>query len=265
MSIRLTIQSDVGVLEINRPERRNALSHEEWHDLRRMARSLGQRTDLRAVIVHGVGGHFCAGMDLKPDNPISARLIQSVMEHSTVISRDIILELKACLREVSELPVPVVAAIEGACVGGGMELALCADLRIAATDAVFRLPETRIGMIPDLGGTAKLTRLVGPGRATDLVLSGRKLLGEDALVWGLAERTCAPGTALETALAWVDEMRLGGPKATRLALNVIRTTARRDQHKDLRHETALGARAIASGEAMIGVAAFAAKTDPDWT
>ena len=265
MSITLTTRDDVAILAIERPERRNALSYAQWTGLRDLACEAANTDGIRAVVLHGQGGHFCAGMDLKPDNPLAGRLMQAVMGNDARISRDIILELKGCLREIAELPVPVIAAIEGVCVGGGLELALCADVRIAAEDAVFRLPETRIGMIPDLGGTAKLTRLVGPGRATDLVLTGRKLAAPDALVWGLCERLAPSGGALDVALSWVSEMRLGGPRATRLALNVIRTTARRDEFKDLGHETTLGAEAIASGEPQVGIAAFAMKQDPDWT
>jgi enoyl-CoA hydratase/carnithine racemase len=264
MSITCTQTDGVAILAIDRPHRRNALSMPEWHALRDHARALADAEGLRAVILHGRHGHFCAGMDLRPDNPLMARVQKAVFQGERDVGVDVILELKECLAAIAALPVPVVAAIEGACAGGGLEVALVADMRVASSDAFFSLPETRVGMVPDLGGSARLTHLVGRSRAAWLALSGRRLDAGDAKTWGLCEQVCAPGQALETAHALVADICKGGPIATRLALQAIRFASAHPLDAALDNETQAGASALVSGEVPIGVMAFVQRKEPDW-
>lgn len=264
MSITCTQTDGVAVLAIDRPHRRNALSMPEWHGLRDHARTLADAPGLRAVILHGRHGHFCAGMDLRPDNPLMGRVQQAVFQGERDVGVDVILELKECLAAVGALQVPVIAAIEGACAGGGLEVALMADVRVASSAAFFSLPETRVGMVPDLGGSARLTHLVGRSRATWLALSGRRLPAADALTWGLCEQICEPGTALETARALAADICKGGPIATRLALETLRFASAHPLDQALAHETQAGASALVSGEVPVGVMAFVQRKEPDW-
>ncbi len=131
MSIELTREGGLAILTIDRPRRRNALAMEQWRALGEHSLSLAEDPTLRAVVLHGSGGHFCAGMDLNPDNPLLAEVGQAIFQKDRQVALDVIRELKANVAAIAALPVPVIAAIEGACAGGGLEVALCADMRVA--------------------------------------------------------------------------------------------------------------------------------------
>ncbi|MEQ8273959.1 MAG: enoyl-CoA hydratase/isomerase family protein [Deltaproteobacteria bacterium] len=249
---------DVVTLTIDRPERRNALHGPLWSALKEAADALYAEPP-RAVILTGVGEHFCAGMDLKMDNPLIARLAPAVAEKDEAALRALIVELKGVVDAIANIPAPVVAAIEGACAGGGLELALACDLRVAARGAFFSLPETHLGMVPDVGGTVRATRLVGAGRATELILSGRRLDVDEAERWGLVNRVVDAGGALAQAQALVKELCGAGPACARSILEVLRANA-----PTFEQETEAGVRALTSGEVMEGAMAFAEKRPPKW-
>ncbi len=140
-----------------------------------------------------------------------------------------------------------------------------ADIRVASTEAFFSLPETRIGMMPDLGGSVRMTRLVGAANAAWLSLSGRRIDTDKALSWGLVQESCPPGQSLAVARALVADICKGAPKATRLAVEAIRQAAILPLDQALELETQRGADALVSGEAPIGLAAFAERKAPRWT
>jgi enoyl-CoA hydratase/carnithine racemase len=170
--VHLEAQDGVGVLRLDRPARRNALGAQMWAMVA-VRVDEAARMGLRALILTGAGPHFCAGMDLKPDNPLLARAAQAVGDGDPVAARALIEELKGVGARLRRFPAPTIAAIEGVCLGGGLELALHCDVRVAAETAQLGMPEVRLGMVPDVGGTALLSRLVGPGRAIALICSGR--------------------------------------------------------------------------------------------
>ena len=246
---------DIAVVTIDRPSRRNALDEALWSGLHETFTHLGA-ADVRAVVVAGAGGHFCSGMDLKSDNPITGRIAAAVDRNDVDDVAALITQLKGVFAALRALPCVTIAAIEGACAGGGLELALACDLRVAATNARLSLPETRHGMIPDVGGTVRLAQLVGVSRATDLVLTSRALDAVTAERWGLVDRVCPPGRALHTAHELAASAMLAGPTATAAALAVLRSLE--DPHA-LARETRAGAEAICSGEVREGLAAFAEK------
>ncbi|RME23574.1 MAG: enoyl-CoA hydratase/isomerase family protein, partial [Deltaproteobacteria bacterium] len=197
-TIRLELDDDVAVLTIDRPRRRNALNGPMWAELALRvaeARAAGPR----ALIVTGAGAHFCAGMDLKPDNPLLPRILPAVMEGDTGVAREVIDELKAGMVGLLEFPAPTFAAVEGVAVGGGYEVALHCDVIVAARSAFVGLPEVRVGMVPDVGGMTLLTRRVGPGRAVLAIATGRLFDAPAAFDLGMVDVLCEPGAALETA------------------------------------------------------------------
>lgn len=262
MSVTLTRQDDIAILTLDRPRRRNALDWDSWVALRDHARSIDQ--GVRAVVVTGGPDHFCAGMDLSPENPLIARMVPALLEGNERRAREILDTLKECIQALADIPVPTFAAIEGACVGGGFEIALGCDVRITSRTATLGLPEVRIGMIPDLGGCARLTRLVGPGRAADLITTGRLVDGEEAHRLGLVERVCEPGAAFATAFAAAEAVRQNAPTAVALALSVVRVAPDLGLAEALALETRAGVMALVSGEAREGVAAFFEKRAPRW-
>jgi enoyl-CoA hydratase/carnithine racemase len=262
MSLTSTLAGTTLTLVLDRPERRNALDMEAWRALRDAALSVP--AEVRAVIVTGTGGHFSAGMDLRPDGSESAALSEIVASHDEAAARAILSELKECIQAVAEIEVPTIAAIEGVCVGGGLEIALACDMRVGSSTARLGLPETRLGMIPDIGGCARLTRLVGPGRAADLITTGRLVSGAEALALGIVERAVEAGGALAAANAMADQIALNAPQAVRLALNVIRLAPEMGLDEALAMETGAGAMALTSGEPREGIAAFVEKRAPRW-
>ena len=265
MTIRVHREGGVAFLSIDRPERRNALAGPQWTALGEQARQLAADPKLRAVILHGQGEHFCAGMDLNPDNPLIAQVGQAIFGHDRDAGVAVIRGLKADLAALGSLPVPLIVAVEGACAGGGLEVALRGDLIVASTQAWFSLPETRVGMVPDVGGSTLLTRKVGAANASYLALSGRRITADQALRWGLVQELCEPGQALQAAKALAADICKAGPQATRLALRALRQAAVLPLEKSLEHETQRGADALVSGEVPVGIAAFAQRKDPQWT
>lgn len=254
---------DIAVITVDRQERRNAMHGPLWTAIREAGEALAAEPP-RAVILTGAGPHFCAGMDLRPDNPLIMRLAPAVMGRDTDAMRALIGDLKACMNAIATLPCPVIAAVEGACLGGGLELALTADLRIAGTSARFTLPETRWGMVPDVGGTVRLSRLVGASRATDVILTGRQVLADEALAWGLVNRVVPDGQALAAAHDMVHQILRGSPAGTSAILPVLRRVQTLDDPEAFAAETEAGVQTLTSGEVMEGVAAFAQKRSPGW-
>lgn len=261
MPVHSHSQDGVVVLTLDRPERRNALDGSMWKELRSAALAA---EGARVVIVTGAGGHFCAGMDLAADNPLVQQVGPAIRDGDEQAAHDLLVDLKSCVQAIADLPCPTYAAIEGTCVGGGLEIALACDVRIAAEDAVLSLPEARIGMIPDLGGCARLTRLVGPGRAADLIATGRRLSGQEAFALGVIERVAMHGRTLDVARNAAQDILGNAPEAVRLALNVVRVASDLGLTEALSVETRAGVLALVSGEAVEGLTAFQQKRSPRW-
>lgn len=248
----------IATLTLRRPERRNALHGPMWTELGEAARALHAEPP-RVVIVRGDGGHFSAGMDLKPDNPLFMRLFPAIQEKDEAAFRAIIRELKAVVDALATMPCPVIAAVDGVCAGGGLEVALACDLRVAAPDARFSMPEARVGLMPDVGGTMRLMRLVGHARMLELTLSGGTIDAATAATWGLVNRVAAEGTADVAAQALAEQLLTASPTATRELLGMAR--APRPSFDD---ETEAGVRVLASGEVFEGAMAFAERRAPRW-
>lgn len=213
-SIRVEIHDGVAVATIDRPERRNALSKQAWSELRTAIAALGGDDDIEGLIVTGAGDQaFAAGADVEElaDRPAFVALdgfVQSVM-----------LELEA-------LPFPTIAALNGHALGGGWELALACDLRVAVSSAKVGFPEVGLGIIPGAGGTLRLLQHVGVGLAKEWILTGRLLDAAEAHALGLVNRLVEPGRALDEARGLM-EVLAGQPRtAVRLAKLLIDATAR---------------------------------------
>jgi enoyl-CoA hydratase len=262
-AVTLQIENGIARITLSKPARRNALDEAMWTALaERVAEAAAAKP--RALIVTGAGGHFAAGMDLSPDNPIQARVAPAIFQRETGAATTVIAWLKATLSGLADFPAPTIAAIEGACAGSGFEIALHCDIRVAARNAFFSLPEVRIGMVPDVGGTTRLTRLVGPGRAARLIATGERVGAEEAFALGTVERIVEPGRALAEAEDMARLIAKGGPTAVREALQVIRRVGDLSLADAYAAETAAGATALTSGEPLEGIQAFFEKRDPRW-
>ncbi|WP_437287068.1 enoyl-CoA hydratase-related protein [Sorangium sp. So ce406] len=210
--VKLDRRGAVAVLTIDRADRRNALSRDALLAFGRLGRELADDPEVRAIVITGAGDKaFCAGADLKERQGMSPDDVR----------RQVGL-YRTELGVLARSPKPVVAAINGVAFGGGLELALICDLRVAAPHAELALPETSLGIIPGAGGTQRLPRVVGEARAKEMILLGRRLTATEALAWGLVNRVSPEGTpVVDDAIAWIEPIAAGAPIAQAAALRAI--------------------------------------------
>ena len=240
------------ILTIQREERRNALdlaTLQAFGDVFR--HHLGSED--RAVVVTGSGtSAFCAGADLKERRTMSLDQVRAQL-----------LRYRSDLSWLSTCPVPTVAAINGAALGGGLELALLCDLRVAAPAATFALPETSLGIIPAAGGTQYLPRIVGAAKARELILLGTRIHAAEALRIGLVHRGAAPvQPGPYAARRWRVPGPRGAPPALRAALRALRAADRLDLDAGLEFERGCYEVCLTSEDRLEALAAFAEKRRP---
>jgi len=246
-TIRFHADGPVAVITIDRPEVRNAVDGPTAALLAAAFRRFEADEELLVAVLTGAGGTFCAGADLKgiADGRGNRVEVDQSLDGPMGPTRMMLAK-------------PVIAAVEGHAVAGGLELATWCDLRVAATDAVFGVFCRRWGVPLIDGGTVRLPRLIGHSHALDLILTGRGVSGDEALRMGLANRLCEPGAALDTAVALAAQIA-GSPQRC----------MRSDRHSSYQQwglsledalsiETGLGLQVIRSGETLAGAARFAA-------
>lgn len=240
------------IVTIEREERRNALSQATLEAFGAVLRHHLSPDD-RAVIITGSGSRaFCAGADLKERRELSLDQVRAQL-----------VRYRTDLAWLSTCPVPTVAAINGAALGGGLELALLCDLRVAAPHASFALPETSLGIIPAAGGTQYLPRIVGAAKARELILLGTRVSAADALRIGLIHRICdAAVPVLDDALAWIAPITRGAPLAQHAALRALRAADRLDIDAGLEFELACYEECLTSEDRVEALNAFAEKREP---
>ncbi|MFJ5938700.1 enoyl-CoA hydratase/isomerase family protein [Streptomyces sp. NPDC093071] len=209
MTVNLEVADGVGTIRLDRPPM-NALDVATQDRLRELAQEATDRDDVRAVVLYGGEKVFAAGADIKE---------MQVMDHVAMVKRS--RALQDAFTAVARVPKPVVAAITGYALGGGCELALCADYRIAADNAKLGQPEILLGLIPGAGGTQRLSRLVGPSKAKDLIFTGRMVKADEALSLGLVDRVVPAAEVYEQAHAWAAKLAQGPAVALRAAKEAI--------------------------------------------
>ncbi|PIE20357.1 MAG: enoyl-CoA hydratase [Proteobacteria bacterium] len=262
--IHLERRGRVALLTIDRPARRNALNEAMWGQLDALLAELEAALP-RAVVITGAGDQaFCAGMDVNPDNPQIGRLVGAVQRGERAPALALLESLRAVLDRLAALPVPTIAAINGRAYGGGAELAVRCDLRVIDPGASMCFSEVTLGLMPDLGGGVALTRLVGPGRAADLILTAREVRADEALMLGLVNQVCVTDMVVETALAMGEAIAANGPRAVRASLEVIRRTPDLTEEDALALELDRAASLIATGECATGISAFMARKKPEF-
>jgi enoyl-CoA hydratase/carnithine racemase len=246
-------EKGIGVIRLHRPPL-NALNVTVQEELRAAALEAAGRDDVRAVVVYGGGKVFAAGADIKE---------MVGMSYADMSARAT--DLSSALDAVARIPKPVVAAITGYALGGGCEIALACDWRVAADDAKLGQPEILLGIIPGAGGTQRLARLIGPARAKNLIFTGRHVGAVEAAQLGLVDRVVPAAEVLETALAMVRPLVDGPPQALRAAKQAIDGGLPLDLHSGLALETAVFAALFATEDKRIGMQAFLAKEKPSFT
>lgn len=262
-TVRLERKGPIAILTLERPAKKNALNQDVWRALEAALRELEAKLP-RAVVLTGAPPAFCAGVDVHPGNPMSAAMMQGIQDKSAERPRATLTEMRRVVDALVALPVPVIGAINGLAFGGGAEIAARLDMRVADREATLCFSEVRLGLMPDLGGGVALTRLVGPARAADLILTARRVGADEALRLGLVDRVSETGKSLELAVEVAQAIAGNGPRAVRSALEVIRKTADLTAAEALALELGLAAELIASGECVHGVSALFSKTEPEF-
>ena len=207
--VRLEVADGIGTIVLDRPKM-NALDSAMQRRLVEVAEEAAERSDIRAVIVWGGEKVFAAGADVKEMAEMS---YTDMAAHVRLLQR--------FSRALAAIPKPTVAAITGFALGGGLELALCCDFRIVASNAKLGQPEIALGIIPGAGGTQRLPRLIGPSKAKELIFTGRPVRADEALAIGLADRVVEPGEVLEAARAFVAPFVTGPAQALKAAKESI--------------------------------------------
>jgi enoyl-CoA hydratase/carnithine racemase len=250
----LLVEESAGIatLTLNRPEVMNSLNFTLLRALRDQIESFRFRRDLRVIIITGSGEKaFCSGADLKERATLNPDQV-----------REYIYTIRNLFTSIEELNKPVIAAVNGIALGGGTELALASDIRIAASNASMGLTETRLAIIPGAGGTQRLPRLIGKGKAKELIFTGRRVDAREALDIGLVNVVCELQDLLEECRKMAAMICETGPVAIEQAKYAINYGVETDIHTGLAIESNAYWVCIPTEDRLEGLAAFKAKRKP---
>jgi enoyl-CoA hydratase/carnithine racemase len=242
--VRLEVDGGIGTIRLDRPPM-NALNVQVQEELRAAAHEAGERSDVAAVVIYGGEKVFAAGADIK--------------EMATMAYADMVVRsgaLQSSFTAVARIPKPVVAAITGYALGGGCELALCADFRVCGDNAKLGQPEIQLGLIPGAGGTQRLSRLVGPARAKELIYTGRFVRADEALQIGLVDQVVPAGEVYSAATTWAARFADGPAYALRAAKEAIDRGLETDIDTGLEIERQYFVGLFATEDRSIGMRSF---------
>jgi enoyl-CoA hydratase len=252
-TLQLERRGRVAVITINRPQKLNALNIQTRAEGAAALDELREDESVRVVVITGAGEKaFVAGADI------------SEFEGRTAVSQRDVMTARSLFTAVDTFPKPVIAMINGFCLGGGCELALSCDIRVASETARFGQPEINLGIIPGGGGTQRLTRLIGEGKAMELILTGDMIDAQTAYNLGLVNLV-VPAADLEAkTLELANRIAEKSPVALRMAKEAVKTAARANLDEGLRREIDLFALTFSSQDKDEGVRAFLEKRKPDF-
>lgn len=253
----LTQQQD-SVFEIilNRPDKRNAINAELFAAFDTAVIQANRTPGIRAVLIRGEGKAFSAGIDVSSLMGLADRYGAHWQQRMRSITDD----FQAVLNRLERLEVPTIVLLHGYCLGMALELALACDIRIAAAGTRLGLPETRLGLIPDVGGTTRLVRLIGPGRAKELIFTGRQIDADQAEKWGIVNYAIPADDLKAKGLELAAEINLAAPLAVGMAKRVIDGLA--DIDRGLMLEGWAQSQLISSEDFMEGAQSFMLRRAP---
>ena len=242
-SIDLTRDGTVAVVTINNPGKRNAMTDDMWRQIPAVMREIDGDDDLHATVLTGAGDVFCAGADI------------AALDELNHAERPINAEMA-----IAASPKPVIAAIEGPCFGGGVQMAVAADLRVASSEATFSVPPARLGVVYPVSATERMIHLMGPSVTKEMLFTAERLDAQRALAVGLLNRVVAPGEALATALELAERMAGLSQLTMRASKEIVDGLVARD----LSAETAIAwvARAASGPDLLEGKQAFLERRAP---
>ncbi len=245
-------QDEVALITLNRPEAMNACDFALLHALAAKIDAIRFDTSVRVIIITGAGDRaFCSGADLKERATLSPIQV-----------KEYIFTIRNLFTAIEQLNKPVIAAVNGVALGGGTELALASDIRFASETATMGLTETRLAIIPGAGGTQRLPRLIGKGKAKELIFTGRRIGATEAFEIGLVNKVCAPDALIDTCRAMAAEICETGPVAIEQAKYAINYGMETDLYTGLAIESNAYWVCIPTEDRLEGLAAFREKRKP---
>lgn len=232
----------------------NALCQDLIKELSGLLDEIEKDGEIRTVIIHGEGRFFSAGADIKEfvnltDKDESRRLAENGQK---------------VFEKIEKFPKPVIAAIHGAALGGGLELAMACHLRLVADNAKLGLPELQLGLIPGFAGTQRLPRYVGVAKAAEMILTGEPISGAEAVKWGLANRACPEEELLSEAKQLAEKIAKKSPVSVRAVMELLNSGKTEDFYAAVRKEAELFAEVFSSADAKEGISAFLQKRETEF-
>jgi enoyl-CoA hydratase/carnithine racemase len=262
--VRLSREAGVVRVEMHRPEKRNALDQGMFEGLREAALRLARAPSVRAVVLHGAGGCFCSGLDFSTFGAMADEGLDAESDEIASAARDLSPAGANRAQQIAwlwqEVPAPVIAAVEGAAMGGGFHIALGADIRLMAPDARIAFVEVTWGLVPDLSGTQALRRLVPLDVAKKLILTGEAIDGERAVALGLG--TELSSQPLEDAIALATTIAAHSPDAVRAAKKLLNESGLVPLAEGLANEMAASSKLMGSPNQIEAVVAKLQKRAP---
>ncbi len=254
--VQVRVEDHLYFVTLNRPEKRNALTPEMVLELAAAVREADEHPEVRAVIVNANGPVFSAGIDLmalaqakaaaQDQNP--ARWLRRMADR-----------LQDALHTIESTELPVIGVLQGRVIGLGLEVALSFDFRVAAGSCLLSIPESRMGLVADVGGTTRLCRLIGPSRAKDMLMTARNVEAPEALQWGLVNRVVPEEQLMGCATALANEIAQNAPLAVGMAKLIVDQGDGLDKHSQLAIERWAQSQLISSEDLMEAVSAFMEK------
>ena len=270
----LTLERDghVATVWLDRPEKRNAMGPEFWRDLPLAMSALGDEDDLRAVVIAARGPHFTVGLDLVAMSGLASSGTEAGSDRARSTAsrawatRGQVLAMQASITAVADCPVPVIAAVHGACIGGGVDLIAACDIRLASADAYFSVRETKVAIVADLGSLQRLPRILGAGHVAELAFTSMDVPAERAAAIGLVNRLSPDrDTLLDDARVLAADIAANPPLAVRGTKAVLAAGEGRTVAEGLDYVATWNAGFLASDDLVEAMTAFIEKRPPRFT
>lgn len=259
--ISTSIQENLLIVSITRPEKRNALTFEMVMALGEAVAEADRHPEVRAVIVRAEGSVFSAGIDI--GSLIQLRADAGETNAARWLRRGAD-RLQYALHLIEATEVPVIGALHGQVIGLGLEVALSFDFRVSTKDCLFSIPESRMGLVADVGGTTRLSRVVGPSRAKDLLMTARAIEAAEALQWGLVNRIAGDGDVVGVATALANQIAANAPLAVGLAKRIVDQGDGLDMHTQMAIERWAQSQLITTEDVVEAASSFMEKRAPDF-
>jgi enoyl-CoA hydratase len=262
-TLDVSLDEHIAEVRLNRPDKSNAMNDAMWQEIRQAFDWVDTTPAARVAILSGAGKNFCAGIDLAMLGSIQQRIAHPDGAHSRETLRRLILGLQDCLSSIERCRKPVIAAIQGACIGGGLDMVACCDMRYAAPDATFSIKEIDLGMVADVGSLQRLPHLIGQGMTRELAYTGRPVGADEAERLGLINRKFDSFSALTAAVREIAQsIAAKSPLAIRGLKEVINYSRDRSVSEGLNHVASWNAAVLLSGDLQECITAQQEKRAP---